>query len=40
MDELDHRSFIPQDFIESETSWFYNELGIDDQYFQTESVEA
>lgn len=40
MDEIETKSFIPTEFVESETSWFYNELGIDDQYFQTESVEA
>ncbi|KAK9381265.1 Glutamate/Leucine/Phenylalanine/Valine dehydrogenase-domain-containing protein [Kockiozyma suomiensis] len=38
MDELDHRAFIPDTLIENETKWFYNSLGIDDQYFATESV--
>jgi glutamate dehydrogenase len=40
MDLVEEKGFIPGDFVESETNWFYNELGIDDMYFQTESVEA
>jgi len=40
MDLLEEKAFIPGDLIESEADWFYNELGIDDQYFQTETVEA
>jgi glutamate dehydrogenase len=40
MDELEAKSFIPAEFVEPETTWFYNELGIDDQYFQTETVGA
>ena len=40
MEELDTKGFIPGEFVESETNWFYNELGIDDLYFQTESVPA
>jgi glutamate dehydrogenase len=40
MDGVEEKGFIPPDFVESETSWFYNELGIDDMYFATESVEA
>jgi glutamate dehydrogenase len=43
MDEVEAQGFIPHvpvDFVESETKWFYNELGIDDMYFATESVEA
>jgi glutamate dehydrogenase len=32
--------WIPEDRIESQIEWFYNELGIDDVYFQTETVEA
>ena len=40
MDTVEEKGFIPQDFVESETRWFYNELGIDDMYFSTESVEA
>ncbi|KAJ5506065.1 Glutamate/phenylalanine/leucine/valine dehydrogenase C-terminal [Penicillium expansum] len=31
---------LPADFVVSETSWFYNQLGIDDTYFQTETVDA
>ena len=40
MDQLEEKGFIPPEFVESETNWFYNELGIDDLYFQTESVPA
>ncbi|KAJ5605851.1 Glutamate dehydrogenase NAD-dependent [Penicillium lagena] len=39
MDQLEEKGFFPSDFVISETSWFYNMLGIDDTYFQTESVE-
>lgn len=40
MDMLEDKNFIPPDLIELETEWFYKELGIDDMYFQTESVDA
>lgn len=40
MDHIEEKGFIPPDFVESETTWFYNELGIDDMYFQTETAEA
>lgn len=40
MDAVEEKNFIPGEFVETETKWFYNELGIDDMYFQTESVEA
>lgn len=40
MDQIEEKGFIPSEFVESETNWFYNELGIDDMYFQTESVPA
>ena len=40
MDQLEEKGFIPPEFVESETNWFYNELGIDDMYFQTEAVPA
>jgi glutamate dehydrogenase len=40
MDSLEEKNFIPTEFVESETKWFYNELGIDDMYFQTETTEA
>lgn len=39
MDEIDRRGFIPEALIESETRWFYSNLGIDDSYFAAESVE-
>jgi glutamate dehydrogenase len=40
MDGVEEKGFIPPDFVDSETTWFYNELGIDDMYFATETVEA
>ena len=40
MDLVEAKGFIPPDFVEQETNWFYNELGIDDSYFSTETVEA
>ena len=40
MDMVEEKGFIPPEFVESETNWFYNELGIDDMYFQTEKTEA
>ncbi|KAL2217755.1 putative NAD+ dependent glutamate dehydrogenase [Thermoascus aurantiacus ATCC 26904] len=40
MDQLEEKGFFPSDFVVSETNWFYNMLGIDDMYFQTESVDA
>ncbi|KAK5154670.1 glutamate dehydrogenase (NADP(+)) gdh1 [Oleoguttula sp. CCFEE 6159] len=40
MDQVEEKGFIPPDFVESETRWFYSELGIDDMYFSTETVEA
>ena len=39
LDIVDQKGFIPPDFVESETRWFYEELGIDDSYFATESVD-
>lgn len=40
MDKLEETEFIPSEFVESETKWFYSELGIDDMYFQTETSDA
>jgi glutamate dehydrogenase len=40
MDLIEEKGFLPNDFVQSETEWFYNSLGIDDMYFQTETVEA
>ncbi|KAH8588388.1 NAD-specific glutamate dehydrogenase [Bisporella sp. PMI_857] len=33
-------SWIPTPLIEEQISWFYSELGIDDVYFELETVEA
>lgn len=40
MDKLEGSGFIPEEFVATETNWFYNMLGIDDMYFQTETVDA
>lgn len=40
MDQLEAKGFFPPDFVQSETNWFYDMLGIDDTYFQTETVDA
>ncbi|KAL1976389.1 hypothetical protein VTN31DRAFT_2671 [Thermomyces dupontii] len=40
MDRLEEKGFFPSDFVVSETTWFYNMLGIDDTYFQTETVDS
>ncbi|KAF2664764.1 NAD-specific glutamate dehydrogenase [Microthyrium microscopicum] len=40
MDAVEVKNFIPSEFVETEVKWFYNELGIDDQYFQTETTHA
>ncbi|KAL4896285.1 NAD-specific glutamate dehydrogenase [Aspergillus ambiguus] len=40
MDQLETKGFLPSEFVVGETEWFYNQLGIDDTYFQTESVDA
>lgn len=39
MDAVEEKGFIPADLVESETKWFYNELGIDDMYFSTETAQ-
>jgi glutamate dehydrogenase len=38
MDMLEEKGFLPVEFVESETKWFYTSLGIDDMYFKHESV--
>jgi glutamate dehydrogenase len=40
MDQIEQKGFIPSDLVEAETRWFYDDLGIDDMYFSTETVEA
>ena len=39
IDEVEGKGFIPGDLVDNEIKWFYNELGIDDMYFSTETVE-
>jgi glutamate dehydrogenase len=40
MDKIEAKGFLPPEFVESETHWFYEELGIDDMYFSTETSDA
>ncbi|SMR54047.1 unnamed protein product [Zymoseptoria tritici ST99CH_1E4] len=40
MDQVEEKGFIPADLVEAETKWFYDELGIDDMYFSTETADA
>ena len=40
MDMVEAKGFLPVDFVETETTWFYEELGIDDMYFATETADA
>jgi glutamate dehydrogenase len=37
---LEEKGFIPPEFIQTETEWFYTSLGIDDMYFKYELVDA
>jgi glutamate dehydrogenase len=34
------KGFMPKDLVPIEVGWFYNNLAIDDSYFQSETVEA
>jgi glutamate dehydrogenase len=38
--KLEAGQWIPCSLIDEQIDWFYNDLGIDDVYFQTESVSA
>ncbi|KAG5440165.1 hypothetical protein PCANB_001734 [Pneumocystis canis] len=35
---LEKQGFIPKDLVKNETIWFYENLGIDDMYFQKENI--
>ncbi|KAK2465299.1 hypothetical protein APHAL10511_002653 [Amanita phalloides] len=37
---VEHEGFIPRELVVGEVHWFYSGLGIDDTYFQNESVEV
>lgn len=39
-EKVQQGGWIPQSLIDEQVQWFYNELGIDDVYFQAEKVEA
>jgi glutamate dehydrogenase len=34
------QGFVPKDLVPIEVNWFYQNLGIDDQYFEQESIET
>ncbi len=34
------QGFVPRELVPNEVNWFYSHLGIDDTYFQAESVEV
>lgn len=34
------QGFVPRELVANEVGWFYNNLGIDDTYFQNESTEV
>jgi glutamate dehydrogenase len=34
------KSFIPQELVDNEVQWFYENLGIDDMYFQQENFKT
>lgn len=38
--KIEERAWIPESMVDEQIAWFYNELGIDDVYFQLESVDA
>jgi glutamate dehydrogenase len=38
--KLQQSSWIPETLVDEQIKWFYNDLGIDDVYFQLETVEA
>jgi glutamate dehydrogenase len=40
MDGVESKGFMPPELVEDETRWFYDQLGIDDMYFATETVDA
>jgi glutamate dehydrogenase len=37
---LETNAWVPEKLIDEQISWFYNDLGIDDVYFELESVDA
>ncbi len=38
--KLEENKWIPGSLVEEQIAWFYNDLGIDDVYFQMETVDA
>ncbi|KAJ3231548.1 NAD-dependent glutamate dehydrogenase [Chytriomyces hyalinus] len=37
---IEAKGFIPKDLIAGEVAWFYNNLGIEEQYFKLETIES
>lgn len=38
--QIKESGFLPQELVEAEVMWFYQNLGIDDQYFALESLST
>lgn len=34
------KGFVPQELVTHEVSWFYSNLGIDDTYFASETIDV
>jgi len=39
-EKIESKAWIPASLIEQQIQWFYNDLGIDDVYFELENVDA
>lgn len=39
-EKISSKAWIPEPLIEEQIAWFYNDLGIDDVYFELENVDA
>src|SRR6202035_733569 len=39
-EKIESCAWIPESLVDEQINWFYNELGIDDVYFQLENVDA
>lgn len=40
MDLLEEKGFIPPEFVENETKWFYTSLGIDGEYLLLNRLDS
>lgn len=39
-EKINSTAWVPEHLVDEQISWFYNDLGIDDVYFELESVDA